>query len=54
MTAALIFSRSNDSIYGELFAFADETKKGAVTIDSIKLGKDYTDLTASIKVCPQN
>ena len=31
------------------FAFADEAKE-LPTIDSIKLGEDYTDLTASIKV----
>ena len=30
------------------FAFADEAKE-LPTIDSIKLGEDYTDLTASIK-----
>ena len=31
------------------FAFADEANE-LPTIDSIKLGEDYTDLTASIKV----
>ena len=31
------------------FAFADEAKE-LPTIDSIKLGEDYTDLTATIKV----
>ena len=47
MTALMLAGAMTTSM--GTFAFADKAKE-LPTIDSIKLGEDYTDLTASIKV----